>query len=61
MKTQKKTKSKLFKIILISLIILVCVFGIAFLIRNSKKSENLDNQTFMVRKEVFENIFRMMW
>ena len=59
MKTQKKTKSKLFKIILISLIILVCVFGIAFLIRNSQKSENLDNQTFMVRKEVFENIIEI--
>ena len=53
MKTQKKTKSKLFKIILISLIILVCIFGIAFLIRNSKKTETQDNQIFIVRKEVF--------
>ena len=59
MKTQKKTKSKLFKIILISLIILVCIFGIAFLIRNSKKTETQDNQTFIVRKEVFENIIEI--
>lgn len=54
-----KTKSKILKPIIIFGIILVLIFATAFIIRNSKKSENLDNQTFTVRKETFENIIEI--
>lgn len=59
MKTKSKPKSKFVKILVICVIILICVFVVAFLIRNSKKTENQDNQTFMVRKEVFENVIEI--
>ena len=54
-----KTKSKILKPIIIFGIILVLIFATAFIIRNSKKSENLDNQTFTVRKETFENVIEI--
>ena len=59
MKTKSNPKSKFVKILVICVIILICIFVVAFLIRNSKKSENQDNQTFMVRKEVFENVIEI--
>ena len=59
MKTKSKPKSKFVKILVICVIILICIFVVAFLIRNSKKSENQDNQTFTVRKEVFENVIEI--
>lgn len=59
MKTKSKPKSKFVKILVICVIILICIFVVAFLIRNSKKSENQDNQTFTVRKEIFENVIEI--
>ena len=59
MKTKSKPKSKFVKIFVICVIILICIFVVAFLIRNSKKSENQDNQTFTVRKEIFENVIEI--
>ena len=59
MKSKSKPKSKFAKILVICVIILICIFVVAFSIRNSKKSENQDNQTFMVRKEVFENVIEI--
>ena len=59
MKTKSKPKSKFVKILVICVIILICVFAVALLIRNSKKTENQDNQTFTVRKEIFENVIEI--
>ena len=59
MKTKSKPKSKFVKMLVICVIILICVFAVAFLIRNSKKTENKDNQTFIVRSEVFENVIEI--
>ena len=59
MKTKSKPKSKCAKAFIICVIILICIFVVAFLIRNSKKSENQDNQTFTVRKEIFENVIEI--
>ena len=59
MKTKSKPKSKFAKAFIICVIILICIFVVAFLIRNSKKSENQDNQTFTVRKEIFENVIEI--
>ncbi len=59
MKTKSKPKSKFVKTLIICAIILICVFVVAFLIRNSKKTESQDNQTFTVRSEVFENVIEI--